>query len=140
LFPIGVARDEHFVITKAKNGDIRGIAWNHLEEGGEVTLELSFAVDDGTYLWLTKMVDEELCNPLKAWLDMGSPAYPTARQLELLRECARPLLATKRLEVEEEVASATLRLPQAALCYFELTAVTPEADRGYDAKRVPGGG
>jgi xylan 1,4-beta-xylosidase len=138
LYETGVGRGEHFVVTKSLDGNLRGIAWNHLEEGGEVSLGLSFDVDEGTYLLLTKTVDEVSCNPLKAWLDMGSPANPTARQLALLKECARPLVATQQLEIEEGVATVALTLAPAALCFFELAAVSPEMDRGSQPERIPG--
>ncbi|MDR0220363.1 MAG: xylan 1,4-beta-xylosidase [Lachnospiraceae bacterium] len=138
LYETGVARDEHFVITKSVGGDLRGIAWNHLPEGENVSLELTFEVENGAYLLLTKTVDEELCNPLKAWLDMGAPACPTARQLALLKECARPRVATQRLEIEEGLATVALTLMKSALCFFELASVSPEEDRGYRPERIPG--
>jgi xylan 1,4-beta-xylosidase len=134
------ARGESFVLTNDESGDFTGIAWNIKEEGGDSVLPLSFAVaaDNGEYCVIRKLVDEVTCNPLKAWIDMGSPAYPTESQLALLRECARPRVTTERVTVTGEELELELELSANALCRFEIRKVTPETDRGFAAERVRG--
>jgi len=140
LYPTAIAKNERFVITKSAAGDVRGIAWNLAETGGDAPLRLSLEATNGLYLLLTKTVDEITCNPLKTWLDMGSPAYPTHRQLDLLKECSRPRIATSRLEVTEGAAAIDLPLTPNALVFFELQRIKPETDRGFRPERVQGSG
>ncbi|MCL2718248.1 MAG: xylan 1,4-beta-xylosidase [Lachnospiraceae bacterium] len=167
LYEKAVAKSENFIITKAENGDLRGIAWNlvlenKLSPGGNssekttnstkhefsqfslndshnsIIIDLTIDVSNGTYFLLTKTVDENHCNPLKNWIDMGSPAYPSKQQIKLLRECAKPLITTKQSEVKDELFSTTLNLSANAVCYFELQKIVPQCDRGFRKERVPG--
>ncbi|MCL2078261.1 MAG: xylan 1,4-beta-xylosidase [Oscillospiraceae bacterium] len=139
LYPEAVARSEHFIVTKSDSGDLRGVAWNPVDgQGGDITLRFLAAVKDGAYLLLLKTADEITCNPLKTWLDMGSPAYPSKRQTELLKECARPRITTKRLDVRDGDAEFEVLLTANAVCYFELQAITPETDRGFTQERIQG--
>lgn len=133
LYCKAVAKNNRFILTKSEEGNLRGIAWN-LDE--PVTLRLTAEVENGSYCLLIKTVDEEACNPLKAWLDMGSPAYPSKRQLEILKDCARPRLTTERLEVRDGTATMDILLNANALCYFELERVIPETDRGFNPERI----
>ncbi|HWT27254.1 MAG TPA: glycosyl hydrolase, partial [Mobilitalea sp.] len=72
----GVYRKENCILTKAADGTLKGIAWNPVEEmSGESDLQLQMdvAIDNGEYVILTKLVDEQNCNPLKVWMDLGFP-------------------------------------------------------------------
>ena len=134
LFPLAVARSENFIVTKSEEGDLRGIAWQLGREAE--TLCLLAAVLGGTYCLLTKTVDEDDCNPLKTWVDIGSPPYPSEEQLDLLRDCARPRIATRRFEATGEDVAIDLHLGANALCFFELKRINPQVDRGFDVKRI----
>jgi len=131
LFPTAIARNERFVVTKSDNGDLRGIAWNPVEVQSELPLRLLFDIKNGAYLLVVKTVDEIVCNPLKTWLDMGSPAYPTKKQLELLRDCSTPQITTKRIDVADNSACIDIVLAPNALIFFELERIEPETDRGF---------
>jgi xylan 1,4-beta-xylosidase len=136
-----VARGDNYVVTKDKDGTQRGVAWFHYEETGRnkfLPLQFSFEVDNGEYLLVNKLVDEATCNPLKAWIDMGSPAYPTEEQLRLLRECAQPFVTTKRKSVKGRHFELDLSLSANAICYFEIRRVEPETDRGFVPERIRG--
>jgi len=134
-----IARDEHFVLTKDDNGGIYGIAWNPVEDGGGgVTLRFTIDLPDGEYFLVKKTVDEDTCNPLKSWIDMGSPPYPKAGQLELLRECAHPRVTTERLKVMNDMAELELPLSANALCYFKIEHINPATDRGYHPEYIKG--
>lgn len=137
LFPTAIARSEHFVITKSADSDLRGVAWNLcLDEKSDVVLNISADVEGGTYFLLTKTVDEEACNPLGTWLDMGSPAYPSKRQLKILQDSAQPQIRTKRIDADGEAVCLSLTLSPNALCFFELQRIEPETDRGFDITRI----
>jgi len=138
LFQTAIARNEHLILTKSDNGDLRGIAWNPVDTHGELPLHLLLDIKDGSYLLLIKTVDETTCNPLKTWLDMGSPAYPTQRQLEILKDCSRPQVTTKRLGATESPIDIDIPLTSNALVFFELQHIKPETDRGFHPERIQG--
>lgn len=135
-----IARNEHFVITKDCEGNIHGVAWNPVEEdlSSDISLNFNIDLDNGEYMLIKKQVDEFTCNPLKTWVDMGSPAYPSKNQLELLRECSCPQIRTDRFIVTDKAADIEISLSANALCYFELKRIYPETDRGYHPERIRG--
>lgn len=140
LYPTAVARNEHFVVTKSETGEsLRAIAWNlAIKEARDLSLRQTIAVENGTYLLVQKTVDEICCNPLKTWIDMGSPAYPSKEQMELLKECSLAQVTTKRIEVTDGSVDIDLRLTPNALCFYELQKITPQTDRGYRPERIAG--
>jgi xylan 1,4-beta-xylosidase len=133
-------RNDHFVITKDDRDNIRGVAWNPVEEQEDKELMLDFSIDadNGEYVLITKLVDEAVCNPLKTWIDLGEPATPTIKQLELLRAAACPQIRTRRFEVTDKKAPVQISLSENALCYFELRRILPERDRGFVPERIKG--
>ena len=139
LYSDAIARNDYFVITKSDTGDLRGVAWNPVLEGTQdITLRLSLDLGDGTYFLLMRTVDENTCNPLKTWLDMGSPAYPSNSQLDILQESALPRITTKRFDVSGGSAVLDIHLSSNALCFFEVQRIEPESDRGFRAELIPG--
>jgi len=136
LFPTAAAKNEHFILTRSDGGDLRGIAWNPVEGGGDFPLHLLVDVKDGPYFLQIRTVDEVTCNPLKTWLDMGSPAYPAQEQLELLKECSRPQITTRRLDVTKGSVNIDIALTPNALIFFELQRIEPETDRGFHPERI----
>jgi xylan 1,4-beta-xylosidase len=135
-----VARSEHYIITKDNKGGICGIAWNPVEgpEDKAVSLQLSIDLDNGEYSMVTRLVDEDTCNPLRAWINMGSPAYLKEEQKELLLECAKPLVNIDRLRVTDNVAKLEIPLSSNALCSFEIQRIYPNTDRGFRPERIRG--
>nr|AUW36663.1 xylosidase/arabinosidase [uncultured bacterium] len=142
LYKTAIAKNEDFIVTKSDNGNLRGIAWNPVldndEKHNEKQLRLSFGINDGVYFLLMKTADEVTCNPLKTWLNMGSPSYPDKKQLDILIESARPAIATKRLDVKNGNADIDIHLTTNAVVYFELRHIKPETDRGFHAERISG--
>jgi xylan 1,4-beta-xylosidase len=135
-----IARTEHYIITKDNNNDIHGIAWNPVEEPGDsnISLNFTFNLDNGKYILINRLVDESDCNPLKTWIDMGSPAYPTKDELQLIKDCSSPQTSTKQFEVTTSTTEIQITLSANALCYFEIRRIHPKVDRGYQAKRIRG--
>ena len=70
---------------KYEDGSYRGIAWNATRNrsGKDLCLNLTIpttqSASTDSYLFLTQTVDEENCNPLKVWHDLGEPAKPDKR-------------------------------------------------------------
>ena len=115
------------------------------------------------YLFLTQTVDEETCNPLKAWHDMGEPANPTKDQIDLLQQAARPQIRTERIapvstpesqqsqqpqqlsrqssrqslqESQQPQISIDLNIKENGIVYFSLEPKPMQSDRGYSYERV----
>ena len=77
------------------------------------------------------LVDEEVCNPLKVWHDIGEPANPSKEELVLLRQSAEPFVQTQRCG-----SKIHLKLKENAVCYFELKSASIKSDRGYSFGRM----
>ena len=135
-----IARNEHFIITKDNESNIHGIAWNPVEENGDtdITLNLLIDLNNGEYMLVTKLVDELTCNPLETWINMGSPAYPSKEQLELIRVCANPQIRTQRFVVTDNIKDLEVLLSSNAMCYFEIKRIYPNTDRGFLPERIRG--
>ena len=80
---------------------------------------------------VTQLVDEEVCNPLKVWHELGEHANPSAEEIELLRGSANPFVQTKRC-----ANNIILKLKENAVCYFELKPAPINNDRGYEYGRL----
>ena len=123
------------VVVKCKDGSFKGVAWNVDTEmtGKELKLDLTFPLENQKEpnVLITQMVDEEVCNPLKAWHDLGEPANPSQDQLELLRTAAQPFIQTKRCGNK-----VNLVLKENAVCYFEIKNAPIKSDRGYTYGRL----
>lgn len=121
-------RDEHAVIMRKADGSYEGVAWNICKEACEqVAVEVALPVK-GKCVLATETVDETVCNPLKAWHDMGEPASLTETQLRFLRQAGQPLCETQ--QVKDGKLSLTLR--ENAVVHFTLSSAAGESDYGYD--------
>lgn len=132
-----VYKDDHVVILQKEDGSYLGIAWNHKPEGdGILELGISLPAEAENYTLLQKTVDENTCNPLKVWHDIGEPAYPDAGQMKLLRESAVPLLTSGQVVCQEGRLKLRLELNPYAVVWFSLSERKGLSDRGYDYRRV----
>ncbi|EXM39535.1 xylan 1,4-beta-xylosidase [Ruminococcus albus SY3] len=127
-----IFRDDTAVIVKSDKG-FAGILWNI--DTDDFTRTFTFPVS-GEYTLITKTVDEDTCNPLKIWHDMGEPPYLTKAQTELLRDCAKPLFGSDVISAENGKADISLTAKRNGVVYFELTPRTFTPDRGYDYDKV----
>lgn len=145
-----VYKNDNVVLLRHANGDYLGIAWDIAEQtentaGAQETqepggvarrIELSLPARKTAYTFLTRTVDEETCNPLKVWHDMGEPSHLKEEQRKLLKEAARPCLKTDRLEALDGCLKVELNLRKNAVVYFEITASRLISDRGYDYNKA----
>lgn len=133
-----VYRDDNMVVI-GSGKDYMGIAWNVAREGGcgePERFALSLPAKEGEYTVLKKIVDEETCNPLKLWHDLGEPAHLSGEQKKLLREAARPYLESDRTGVRDGRVGLELCVKKNGVVYFELRASKLVSDRGYDYEKV----
>ncbi len=134
-----ILRNEHCIITKEDNNVLKGVAWNPAEEEDRsLVLKYDLDLTNGEYVLIKKTVDEQSCNPLRAWLDLGSPSNPDKEQYELIKENARPQVSIERFTVINNSLSLEISLSSNAVCYFEIREIIPETDRGFDRNRVRG--
>ncbi len=137
----GFCREENYIITRDSEGTLHGVAWNPVEditEPSSLELELTLPLENGEYVLITELVDEAVCNPLRAWLDLGSPNNPSKEQLELIRSCSLPRVTTKRAAITDGSFPFTHTLSRNGLVYFELRKLTPQTDRGFIPERIQG--
>lgn len=117
-----VYRDDSLVVLRKPDGGYLGVSWNpvKLNTEKEKCIVLSLPVEAGIYSLLTETVDEETCNPLKVWHDLGEPANLTDGQKKLLRQAAQPFVQTYRLESAGAVVEVSLLLKRNAVVYFDV--------------------
>lgn len=132
-----VYRDKNIVIIKTKSGSYKGIAWNLTIETKEDEMDFEVVLPavhkgQGRMCLLTKSVDEECCNPLKVWHDLGEWAHPTDAQNELLKSAANPLVKTSVIEADGDKSKISLTVKKHGVVYFEFAPASITSDRGYD--------
>lgn len=122
-----VYKDDNAVIVETKNG-LAGIVWNLEKEALTVSMEIPFEEE---FTFIEKKVDENTCNPLKLWHDLGEPANLSAEQKKLLQDAAKPSICSQR--ACKEIA---LTVPENGVTYFECIKSNVKSDRGYDYEKV----
>lgn len=132
-----VYRDKNIVIIKTKSGSYKGIAWNLTIETKEDKMDFEVVLPavhkgQGRMCLLTKSVDEECCNPLKVWHDLGEWTHPTDAQNELLKSAANPLVKTSVIEADGDKSKISLTVKKHGVVYFEFAPASITSDRGYD--------
>ncbi len=128
-----IYKDNDLIAVKRSDGSLCGIAWNVCEKKEtrkNKTIDLSIDLPDGEYLVLQKTVDEETCNPLKVWNDLGQPRSLSKEQISLLQMAATPLIQTENIVAENGLEKEIVIKPNGVV-YFEIAKVCRTADRGY---------
>jgi len=147
-----VFKNDNAVIMKMADGSFRGVVWNDTKHraGNDVVMNLSLETEAGEYCILTKRVDEDTCNPLKLWHDIGEPAHPDQATTDLIKEAAQPFVRTLRREVKKGTALSDasagcaengsltfdVELKENAVVYFEAKKAPVKSDRGYHYEHV----
>lgn len=119
-------------------GTYKGVVFNsRVKRTGEgLNLELSFETEAEQYSLITKIVDEDTCNPLKLWHVMGEPSSLSDEQIKLLKESDKPLTEAVIVSSKEGKININLDVKEFGLVYFELKPYILTSDRGYDYERV----
>ncbi len=131
-----VYRDKNVVVVKTKDGSYKGIAWNITIETKEDLIHMDFdfpGLEEKGNRWclMTKTVDEECCNPLKVWNDLGQAANPKEDLNDLLKASANPLVKTEILQASART-KLSLDIKKHGVVYFELKPAPLTPDRGYN--------
>lgn len=133
-----IHRDEHSVVMRLDDGSYRMVAFNQSNErtGEGLTVRLEGQLEAGCYCLAEHWVDEESCNPLKTWHDLGEPANPSAAELARIKQTAMPAVRTTQLMVSDEKLTVERQISEHGVVYMELLPIQPSTDRGYDYDRV----
>ena len=133
LYEKCVLKTPDCLVVKRTDGSYAGVAWNVDEKmsGREIKIDLTFPLNAKENVLITQLVDEEVCNPLKVWHDIGEPASLNQEQLELLRTSAQPFVKTERCGNKIKLV-----LKENAVCYFEIKEAPIKSDRGYTYGRL----
>ena len=124
-----VHRSQEAVVIRRFDGSYRGTAWNSNLWGKGETRKLIFSLpwDGKEYCIVTRTVDEETCNPLRLWHNLGEPSSLTKEQQELLKEEARPFVESFRKESVHGEAEAEITVRENGVVYFEIFPVNKNA-------------
>ena len=123
-----VYRDPNALILRKKDGSYEGILWNLCRENRQ-PLKLSIDLPiSGECCMAVSCVDEESCNPLKIWHDLGEPASLNSEQLDLLQKAGMPAVITERVQD----GKLSFFLKENAVVKFNVNPVRHETEYGYD--------
>ena len=134
-------RDEQTLVTKKEDGSIALMAWNEVMEKGdgfEKELEIELPVDFASVFIKKSTISEDYGNPWKTWIQMGRPRFPSRQTVEILKEVARPLITTGRMESENGWITLKIRLGKNEVLLFEITESIDESHTyiGLDDSKV----
>jgi xylan 1,4-beta-xylosidase len=108
------------LVTRRKDGALEIAAWNEVEPGASgttKTVEFDLKSVPANARATIRRVDGAHGDTLEAWKKMGSPAYPTQAQIELLRK-ASELGAPETRPLEQD--KLRLTLPPMGLAVVEV--------------------
>lgn len=131
-----VFKDSNAVVVKCGDS-YRGVAWNYTLQRATETVFADINLDaEGEYTMITQTVDEETTNPLKVWHDLGEPANPSKREVELIKLATSPKIETRVVAAKGGKLAEEIEVKPNGLVYFEINKRTLTVDRGYDYQRV----
>ena len=128
-----VWKDDSMIVLKTNSGYI-GVLWNTSEEDAEK--DLVVRLDGKQYVFVQKDVDEECCNPLKMWHNLGEPANPGSFEIRLIKDAATPNVSSKIVETHTNELSVHIVTKKHGVKLFELIERKFTPDRGYDYEKV----
>ncbi len=129
-----VHRSENVIIVKREDGSYYGVAWNPDMDGKQPCYQqtFSFPIQNRSCI-ITKRVNEECCNPLKVWHDLGEPANPSREDVALIREAANPQITTT---TNNGACEIDLQVVPNEVVAFEVREAELTSDYGYDYERT----
>jgi xylan 1,4-beta-xylosidase len=128
-----VLNSEDCVAVRTKDGSYRAVLWNLCREVRDKRqITLSLPAKDGEWVQIVRVVDEEACNPLKTWHELGEHAGLKASELELLQECSRPKTNSQTVWAKDGALSIEADLNENAVIWLELMKVNRETSFGYE--------
>jgi len=139
-----LARGDDHLVCADPDGRVTVLAWQPVGGTGggdapaEHRVELSLPVRGDAAFVLRERVNEHDGNAFGAWRELGRPMSPTARELDLLRACARPAVQHDVVRAADGRVDLDLVLARHEVTFVELTPVTPVHHEGLDDRRLLG--
>ena len=132
-----IYRDDNAVVMRLEDGSFRGVLWNMTNERMGEALDFTLEIPGGEQgCLLTQLVDENHCNPLKLWHDMGEPANPSTEEIRLIREASMPFTRTMRPSFRNGEKTVSVRVEENGVLYFVWTPGEIKSDLGYSYRRT----
>ncbi len=133
-----VLKGEDCVLLREEDGSYCGVFWNLCQETREKrTVECSLPAGDGEWVIVTRVVDEEGCNPLKMWHDLGEHASINREEIALIRDSARPVASSRTIQAEGGWVTISMDLKENAVVWMELKKVKRDESFGYEYPACP---
>ncbi len=148
-------RDDNIIVTRRKDGSIAIAAWNPVvlkregadQEPGNASndgdkykaanaeaesqetrsFDIELPFDSEAVFMKRQIVNEEVGNPLKTWMQMGRPRYPGMDMIEVLKQAAQPGITTCRLDKDGSAFRFKLELARNEVTLVEISAVNDES-------------
>jgi xylan 1,4-beta-xylosidase len=142
-----LARGEDHLVTRHPDGRIAVLAWAPVAVSEDVpvtdrhtvSLSIPLSARQSTRAFaMRSSVGEQEGNAWTAWHEMGSPASPTTRQLDLLREAAEPARRHWSSPIAAGRVELGLVLGRHEVTLVELTAVADQTPPWWDERRLLG--
>ena len=132
-----IYKDDSSVIVSDGKGGFAGVVWNMSAKETAVNINLSAGVKkDDKFVALSELVDEEVCNPLKIWHDLGEPKYPSDEQADIIKKGSRPLLKSCVVTASEGKLALDFKLGAYGILYFTVKPMVFEGDAGYNYDKI----
>ena len=142
-----LAQGEDHLVTRHDDGRITVLAWQPVlgtAEGPygaapfEHRISLEVPCANGRAAVVRRRVNEHMGNAWTAWRELGRPAYPDLRTLDLLDEASQPTVEHGAYLAENGTVTLDITLDQHEVTLIELIPVTPEVHQGLDDGRLLG--
>lgn len=138
-----VYRDEQALIVRKDDGSYAVMVWNDVMEKGEgfeKKLEIELPLDCASVFMKRSTINEQYGNPWRTWIQMGRPRFPSRQTVEILKEVARPLVTTSRVEIEGNSLKLPITLAKNEVSLIEIMRIQDESHTylGLDDNKVPG--
>ena len=133
-----IYRDASSVIVKDDKGGYAGLVWNLSDKAidADITIDLGAKAAKPEYTVLSELVDEDVCNPLKIWHDLGEPKYPSDAQIDIIKKGSRPLMTSFVTGSKAGKLTVKFKLGAYGIRFFTIKPLEFEGDAGYDYNRI----
>ena len=129
-------RDKNLLVTRRKDGSIALAAWNPVYFGPTAAtaepsvlprdLEILIPFPKEEAFIKKQTINEDYGNPLKTWMQMGRPRFPSKGMVETLRQAARPHFSSERLQADDGNLHLHLSLGKNEVTFVEIRALNDE--------------
>ena len=133
-----VLKNENMVICKDDKGNYSGVLFNAnvKREGEMLEANIKCFTENEDYVLITKTVDENTCNPLKVWHDLGEPSSLSKEDKNILKSADKPLIKTQRITAHDNHVNVKIDVELFGLVYFELKKSELTPDTGYNYAEI----